>query len=81
MLTCISDNESRILHWTRCIVQEAYDSMDVEDDKVLPNLEPASLGIAVIQLWSRLFRKNTQWPFINIIGESLQQYLAMMQAG
>ena len=55
--------------------------MDVEDDEVLPNLEPASLGLAVIKLWSRLFLKNTQWPFINILGESLKQYLAMLQSG
>lgn len=75
------ENENRILHWTRCIVQEAYDSMDVEDDEVLPNFEPASLGLAVIKLWSRLFLKNTQWPFINILGESLKQYLAMIQSG
>lgn len=76
-----TENESRILHWTRCIVQEAYDSMDVEEDEVLPNFEPASLGLAVIKLWSRLFLKNTQWPFINILGESLKQYLAMIQSG
>lgn len=77
----LKDNENRILHWTRCIVQEAYDSMDVEDNDTLPDLGPASLGFAVIKLWSRLFRKNTQWPFINVIGESLRQYLIMIQSG
>lgn len=81
LLTHVLDNEARILHWTRCIVQEAYDSMDLEEDDVIPRPEPASLGFAVIKLWSRLFRKNTQWPFINIIGESLQQYLKLIQSG
>lgn len=52
--------------------------MDTEDDDILPNLEPATLGLAVIKIWSRLFRKNTQWPFINLLGESLKQYLAML---
>lgn len=52
--------------------------MDMEDNDTLPNLEPATLGLAVIKLWSRLFRKNTQWPFINLLGESLKQYLATL---
>lgn len=55
--------------------------MDIEDDDTLPDLGPASLGFAVIKLWSRLFRKNTQWPFINVIGESLRQYLMLIQSG
>lgn len=55
--------------------------MDLEEDDVIPSAEPASLGFAVIKLWSRLFQKNTQWPFINIIGESLRQYLKLIQSG
>lgn len=55
--------------------------MDMEDDELIPNPEPARLSFAVIKLWSRLFRKNTQWPFINVIGESLRQYLIMIQSG
>ncbi|RAH47865.1 uncharacterized protein BO95DRAFT_461615 [Aspergillus brunneoviolaceus CBS 621.78] len=75
----LSSNESRILHWTRCIVQEAYDSLDPDKDETFPGLDPTSLGLAVIQLWARLFRKNTQWPFINVMGESLEQYLDLIR--
>ncbi|KNG84582.1 C2H2 type zinc finger domain protein [Aspergillus nomiae NRRL 13137] len=77
----LSDNESRILNWTRCIVEEAYSSMDLEDWETVPSLDPASLGLAVIKLWSRLFRKNTQWPFINVLGESLEKYLTLIRPG
>ncbi|KAF7587986.1 hypothetical protein BBP40_006463 [Aspergillus hancockii] len=77
----LSDNESRILNWTRAIVEEAYSSMDLEEGELVPSLDPGGLGVAVIKLWSRLFRKNTQWPFINILGESLEQYLALIRPG
>lgn len=75
------DNESRILNWTRCIVEEAYSSMDLEDWETVPSLDPVGLGLAVIRLWSRLFRKNTQWPFINVLGESLEKYLTLIRPG
>ncbi|QMW45760.1 hypothetical protein G4B11_009215, partial [Aspergillus flavus] len=77
----LSDNESRILNWTRCIVEEAYSSMDLEDWETVPSLDPVGLGLAVIRLWSRLFRKNTQWPFINVLGESLEKYLTLVRPG
>ncbi|PWY96412.1 C2H2 type zinc finger domain protein [Aspergillus sclerotioniger CBS 115572] len=77
----LSENESRILHWTRCIVQEAYESMDLDEGEAFPSQDPSSLGLAVIKLWARLFRKNTQWPFINVLGESLERYLALIRPG
>ena len=60
-------------------MQEAYDSIDLEEDERIPDLEPYSLGIAVIKLWARYFSRNTQWPFINTMGESLERYVAMIQ--
>lgn len=73
------ENESRILRWTQCIVEEAYSSIDIEDESETPqNLEPAPLGMAVLRLWARLFRRNTQWPFINCLGESLELYRTMI---
>ncbi|KAJ5280395.1 hypothetical protein N7478_005767 [Penicillium angulare] len=75
----LSENESRILRWTQCIVEEAYSSIDLEDaPDASPNLDPASLGLAVLRLWSRLFKGNTQWPFINALGESLEKYMTMI---
>lgn len=55
--------------------------MDLDERDTLPNMEPSSLGFAVIKLWSRLFCRNTQWPFINVLGQSLERYLSMILAG
>lgn len=79
LLMTLAENESRILRWTRCIVEEAYSSIDIEDEsETPPNLEPAALGMAVLRLWARLFKRNTQWPFINCLGQSLEQYMSMI---
>ncbi|CAG8285538.1 unnamed protein product [Penicillium salamii] len=75
----LSENESRILRWTRCIVEEAYSSIDTEEGEAPLDLEPASLGLAVLKLWARLFGTNTQWPFINVLGQSLEQYITMIR--
>ncbi|KAJ5317893.1 hypothetical protein PENANT_c004G08587 [Penicillium antarcticum] len=74
----LSENESRILRWTRCIIEEAYSSIDLNEGEAPPNLEPASLGMAVLKLWARLFGTNTQWPFINVLGQSLERYMTMI---
>jgi hypothetical protein len=73
-----TENESRILRWTRCIIEEAYSSIDIDEGEAPPDLEPASLGMAVLKLWARLFTTNTQWPFINVLGQSLEQYMNMI---
>ncbi|OLN87457.1 Zinc finger protein klf1-like protein 4 [Colletotrichum chlorophyti] len=74
--TPLSDSEDRILHWVRCIVEEAYDVVDFGDDELEPALDrgPASLSLAVLRIWAHFFKSNTQWPFINIIGKSLEKY-------
>ncbi|KAK2051947.1 hypothetical protein LY76DRAFT_366205 [Colletotrichum caudatum] len=74
--TPLSDSEDRILHWVRCIVEEAYDVVDFEDDgpKMPTDRDPASLSLAVLEIWAHFFKSNTQWPFINIIGKSLEKY-------
>ncbi|KAJ5836885.1 Transcription factor [Penicillium robsamsonii] len=74
----LSENETRILRWTRCIIEEAYSSIDTDDGEAPPDLEPASLGLAVLKLWARLFGTNTQWPFINVLGQSLEEYMSMI---
>ncbi|CEJ60485.1 hypothetical protein PMG11_09057 [Penicillium brasilianum] len=75
----LSENEGRILRWTQCIVEEAYSSIDLEDESEAPqNLEPVALGMAVLRLWARFYKRNTQWPFINVLGQSLEQYMTMI---
>ncbi|KAG0155741.1 hypothetical protein PDIDSM_2914 [Penicillium digitatum] len=74
----LSEHETRILRWTRRIIEEAYSSIDTDEGEAPPDLEPASLGLAVLKLWSRLFGTNTQWPFINVLGLSLEEYIRMI---
>lgn len=77
--SCFAENEGRILRWTQCIVEEAYSSIDLEDESEAPqNLEPVALGMAVLRLWARFYKRNTQWPFINVLGQSLEQYMTMI---
>ena len=42
--------------------------MSVTDGgEVLLDLEPASLELAVLKLWARLFGTNAQWLVINVL--------------
>ncbi|KAK2032521.1 hypothetical protein LX32DRAFT_582696 [Colletotrichum zoysiae] len=74
--TPLSDSEDRILHWVRCIVEEAFDVVDFEDNgpEMPTDRDPASLSLAVLKIWAHFFKSNTQWPFINIVGKSLEKY-------
>ncbi|KAF9875244.1 C2H2 type zinc finger domain protein [Colletotrichum karsti] len=78
--TPLSDSEDRILHWVRCIVEEAYDVVDFGDDdsEMSADRNPASLSLAVLRIWAHFFKSNTQWPFINIIGQSLEKYRELL---
>lgn len=71
-----ADSEDRILHWVRCIVEEAWAVVDFDEVEPAATIrsDPASLGAAVLKIWAHFFRSNTQWRFINIIGLSLDKY-------
>ncbi|RGP64492.1 hypothetical protein FLONG3_9551 [Fusarium longipes] len=78
--TPLSDSEDRILHWVKCIVEEAYTVVDFEQghDLEVANLldfkDLGNLCLAVVKIWAHFFKSNTQWPFINIIGVGLERY-------
>ena len=68
-------SERRIIHWVKCIVEEAYAVVDFDEERELTvPREPYQLGIAVLHIWCRFFRGNTQWKFVNNLGESLELY-------
>ncbi|RDW69158.1 putative C2H2 type zinc finger-containing protein [Aspergillus mulundensis] len=75
-----SDSEDRILHWVRCIVKEAYTVIDFDDEPAasVSFLDPAFLSLAVLEIWAHFFKSNTQWPFINIIGQGLEKYRELL---
>ncbi|EFX03764.1 c2h2 type zinc finger domain containing protein [Grosmannia clavigera kw1407] len=82
----LSDSEDRILHWVRTIVEEAYSVIDLESDSCVGTdglplsdfKDCTNLGLAVLKIWAHFFRSNTQWLFINVIGESLRKYREML---
>ncbi|KAI6779349.1 uncharacterized protein J7T54_000447 [Emericellopsis cladophorae] len=78
----LSDSEDRILHWVRCIVEEAYQGVDFHEEHDIPQFldfrDPSNLSLAVIKIWAHFFKSNTQWPFINVIGQSLERYRDML---
>lgn len=39
---------------------------------------PSHLALSVLRIWAHFFKGNTQWPFINMIGRSLQLYREML---
>jgi hypothetical protein len=70
----LARSELRILHWVRCIIQEAYAVTDFEEGLEVPD-EPFALGLAVLRIWCRFFRGNTQWEFVVNLGASLETYM------
>ncbi|ROW09261.1 hypothetical protein VPNG_05873 [Cytospora leucostoma] len=79
----LTDSEERILHWVRRIVQEAWAVVDFDEDDnadIIPAVEPSPkiLSFAVLKIWAHFFKGNTQWRFINMIGESLEKYRRLL---
>ncbi|UPX19705.1 uncharacterized protein EKO05_0009959 [Ascochyta rabiei] len=80
----LSRSEHRILHWVRCIIREAYAVVDFDDaedfhaELAVPT-EPFPLGLAVLKIWCRFFRGNTQWQFVVNLGLSLELYMKTLE--
>ncbi|CAI6274242.1 unnamed protein product [Periconia digitata] len=80
----LSKSELRILHWVHCIIKEAYAVVDFdeteshEDELIVPQ-EPFQIGIAVLEIWCRFFRGNTQWQFVVNLGKSLEKYMETLK--
>lgn len=55
-------------------MEEACAVIDLDDEEVEFHPDPESLSKTVLRIWAHLFKRNAQWPFINIIGESLELY-------
>ncbi|KAF4986481.1 hypothetical protein FDECE_15935, partial [Fusarium decemcellulare] len=44
-------SEDRMLHWVRCIVEEAFSVVDFEEEEVDVQLDPRGLSLAVLKIW------------------------------
>lgn len=60
-------------------MEEAYDVVDFADETDLQKDQgSASLSLGVLKIWAHFFKSNAQWPFINIIGQSLEKYRELL---
>ncbi|EEU48323.1 uncharacterized protein NECHADRAFT_90580 [Fusarium vanettenii 77-13-4] len=57
----LNASEDRMLHWVRCIVEEAFSVVDFEEEEVDVQLDPRGLSLAVLNIWAHFFKSNTQW--------------------
>ncbi|RDW64475.1 uncharacterized protein DSM5745_09886 [Aspergillus mulundensis] len=72
----LSESEHRLLLWIRCIVAEVPIPSNSGTE-----LDPFELGLSVVRIWARIFKGNTSWRLVNILGESLEMLAGMMQSG
>ncbi|KAE8308368.1 fungal-specific transcription factor domain-containing protein [Aspergillus transmontanensis] len=70
----LEEHEQRLLNWVRRIVEEGRTSLDDSEDNTSDGLNCERLAFFVVHLWARIMRGNAQWPFIDIIGHSLELY-------
>ncbi|KAE8141022.1 fungal-specific transcription factor domain-containing protein [Aspergillus pseudotamarii] len=73
-LSGVTEHEQRLLNWVRRIVEEGRTSLDDSEDNTSDGLNCERLAFFVVHLWARIMRGNAQWPFIDIIGHSLELY-------
>ncbi|TKX22541.1 fungal specific transcription factor domain-containing protein 43 [Elsinoe australis] len=75
----LSGFERHIIHWVRCVVKEAYAVVDFEDADLAMPVEAFDLGLAVLRIWSRFLKSNTQWQFVASLGSSLEIHMKSLQ--
>ncbi|PWY85594.1 hypothetical protein BO83DRAFT_443514 [Aspergillus eucalypticola CBS 122712] len=69
----LEEHERLLLGWIQRVVDEGRSSVDFEID-FLDNRDCNQLASFVVKLWARIMRGNEQWPFVDLIGQSLQLY-------
>ncbi|KAH0377641.1 amidase signature enzyme, partial [Aureobasidium melanogenum] len=76
----LNDSEERILYWVKCIVEEAYAVVDFDEElpEAIDYRNTDDIALAVLKIWAHFFKSNSQWPFINIIGQGLAMYRGML---
>ncbi|RAL11847.1 uncharacterized protein BO97DRAFT_346074 [Aspergillus homomorphus CBS 101889] len=82
----LSESEQRLLLWTSRIVAEApvhpyQGQVAARLTNPGTELDTFQLGLRVIQIWAQIFKGNTSWRLVNILGESLEMLALMMQNG
>ena len=75
------ESEQRLLLWTSRIVAEAPVYPNAEPHQPSAEPDPFQLSLSVLQIWTKIFKGNTSWRLVNILGESLELLVSMMQDG
>lgn len=52
-----------------------FDETDEPDTELAVPDDPFALGVAVLNIWCRFFKGNTQWQFVVNLGSSLEIYI------
>ncbi|KAG9700461.1 amidase signature enzyme, partial [Aureobasidium melanogenum] len=76
----LNDSEERILYWVKCIVEEACAVVDFDEEppEAIDYRNTDDIALAVLKIWAHFFKSNSQWPFINIIGQGLAMYRGIL---
>lgn len=74
------ESEQRLLLWISRIVAEAPIHPDSPSNSGA-EIDPFQLGLCVVRIWAKIFKGNTSWRLVNILGESLELLASMMQNG
>ncbi|KAE8330061.1 hypothetical protein BDV39DRAFT_202255 [Aspergillus sergii] len=69
----LKEHEQRLLDWIRRVVEEGRSSID-DGAPLSETLDCDRLAFYVVKLWARIMRGNAQWPFVDVIGHSLELY-------
>ncbi|KAL4886700.1 hypothetical protein BJY04DRAFT_76607 [Aspergillus karnatakaensis] len=67
------EHEQRILDWIYRVVEEGRSSLEGQDT-MSGTLTCDQLAYFIVSLWARIMRGNAQWPFVDMIGHSLELY-------
>ncbi|KAI9375091.1 hypothetical protein BJX61DRAFT_495263 [Aspergillus egyptiacus] len=69
----LEEHEQRLLDWIQRVVDEGRSSVEDEHDMSGAG-DCDRLAFFVVRLWARIMRGNAQWPFVDVIGQSLEIY-------
>jgi hypothetical protein len=73
-------SDTIMLHWVRCIVEEASGVVEAFDDLDSASTNVADLNHAILTIWSHFLRRNTLHTVINILGDGLAAYNDLQNA-
>ncbi|KAI9150754.1 Nicotinate catabolism cluster-specific transcription factor [Paramyrothecium foliicola] len=77
----LGSNEKRLLVWINSVVEEAQVDRCILNNLHNENktLTPRQLGLKVILAWATIFKGDTSWSIVTMLGESLELVAGMLE--